>query len=151
MCSKTIFYNESDYFFPSTVISAELSSMSSIASALFCGSGLAVLMRQRLLRQIEAKPTLTKVLPPVAKKVPFSQYFGSHPDRPGEYRGEDVMDPPKTRNDDYQWLRDDSRTSVEVSIPPESFCLVHHNLMDCWTISKPRTLTVRARWLILLP
>ena len=92
-----------------------ISMSSSLASALFCGSGLAVLLRQRLLRDIEGKPTLKKVLPPVAKKVNFQQYFGKHPDRPEEYRGDDVMDPPKSHSDDYQWLRDDSRTNEEVN------------------------------------
>jgi hypothetical protein len=85
-----------------------------LASALFCGSGLAVLMRQRLLRQIEAKPILKRVSPPVAKKVACLQYFGKHPERPDEYRGDDIMDPPRSHSDDYQWLRDDSRTNEEV-------------------------------------
>jgi hypothetical protein len=87
---------------------------SSFASALFCGSSLAVLVRQRLLRQIEQKPTLRKVTPPRAKKIPYVHHFGKHPDRVDEYRGDDVMDPPRTRGDQYQWLRDDSRTNTEV-------------------------------------
>ena len=87
---------------------------SSIGSALFCASGIAILLRQKLLEDIRTKPTLKKVLPPVAKKVPCLQYFGKHPNRPEEYRGENVMDPPKTRPDYYQWLRDDSRSNEEV-------------------------------------
>lgn len=51
----------------------------------------------------------------MAKKVPCLQYFGKHPERPDEYRGDDVMDPPKSYSDDYQWLRDDNRKNEEVS------------------------------------
>ena len=80
---------------------------SSVASALFCGSGLAVLMRQRMLRKIVEKSVIREVLPPVTKKVPYLHYFGKHPERVDEYRGENVMESPKSQWDDYQWLRDD--------------------------------------------
>jgi len=73
-----------------------------------------MLMRQRMLRQIEEKPVLKKVSPPVTKKVPYLQYFGKHPERPDEYRGDNIMESPKSSWDNYQWLRDDSRTNEEV-------------------------------------
>ena len=52
--------------------------------------------------------------PPVAKKVPTKVYFGVDPTKPGEYRGELPMNPPKIRVDSYFWLRDESREDEEV-------------------------------------
>jgi Prolyl oligopeptidase, N-terminal beta-propeller domain len=51
---------------------------------------------------------------PVAKKVPDTIYFGVNPKDPKEDRGPNPMDPPKTRVDEYNWLRDESRKSPEV-------------------------------------
>lgn len=96
-------------------LSSVITMSSGFASVLFCGSGLAMLMRQRMLRQIEEKPALKKVTPPVTKKVPYLQYFGKHPERPDEYRGDNIMESPKSSWDNYQWLRDDSRSNEEVS------------------------------------
>lgn len=52
-----------------------------------------------------------KQRPPVAKKVKHEIVFGYHP---SQYRGDNVMNPPKKRIDYYQWLRDDDRKDKEI-------------------------------------
>jgi oligopeptidase B len=53
-------------------------------------------------------------VPPVAAKLRENMYFGKHPDRPDEFRGPSVMDPPILRQDDYNWMRDESRKDEKV-------------------------------------
>ena len=52
--------------------------------------------------------------PPVAKRVDKKVYYGINPSKPSEHRGDNPMNPPKERVDQYYWLRDDSRKSPEV-------------------------------------
>ena len=58
--------------------------------------------------------TKSKVLPPVAKKIPRTVYFGKNPEKPEEFRGSDAMNPPLTQEDPYFWMRDDDRKSADV-------------------------------------
>jgi oligopeptidase B len=51
---------------------------------------------------------------PVAKKLPSQIYFGVNPKDKTEYRGESPMDPPRSRGDVYNWLRDEKRKDPEV-------------------------------------
>ena len=46
---------------------------------------------------------------PRAKKISDLIYFGINPKDPGEDRGPNPMDPPKSRVDYYNWLRDETR------------------------------------------
>jgi oligopeptidase B len=48
---------------------------------------------------------------PKAKKVPGKILFGKHPT---EFRGNSAMDPAVYRDDDYNWLRDETRSKKEV-------------------------------------
>jgi oligopeptidase B len=51
---------------------------------------------------------------PVASKVPKKIYFGINPENPDANVGENPMNPPKERCDDYFWLRDDTRQRSDV-------------------------------------
>jgi protease II len=57
---------------------------------------------------------VASTLPPIAKKVPTKIYIGKNPLKPNEFRGNNIMDPPIERLDDYQWLRDETRKNTEV-------------------------------------
>lgn len=70
-------------------------------------------------RYISLKPrtftSLTRLYSaPVAKKVAETMYFGKSPLFPDQYRGEQPMDPPKTKIDSYNWLRDETRKDKTV-------------------------------------
>ena len=58
--------------------------------------------------------TVASTLPPIAKKVPTKIYIGKNPLKSNEFRGNNIMDPPIERLDDYQWLRDETRKLPEV-------------------------------------
>jgi oligopeptidase B len=58
--------------------------------------------------------TVASTLPPIAKKVPTKIYIGKNPLKSNEFRGNNIMDPPIERLDDYQWLRDETRKNTEV-------------------------------------
>jgi oligopeptidase B len=51
---------------------------------------------------------------PVAKKVADTIYFGKTPLIPDQYRGPNPMEPPKTKSDSYNWLRDETRKDETV-------------------------------------
>lgn len=53
-------------------------------------------------------------LPPRAKRIDHTVYFGMNPQNKNEYRGVSPMIPPKTKNDPYYWLRDDERKDPHV-------------------------------------
>jgi len=74
---------------------------------------LSVVAGRRLLSRI----TMSAAKPPVAKRVPHIVYFGKDPRNLEQQRappGETVMDPPKTKEDEYYWMRDDTREDAEV-------------------------------------
>jgi oligopeptidase B len=51
---------------------------------------------------------------PVAKKVPARIFFGENPEDHEQERGKNPMRPCRVREDVYNWLRDDDRTSKDV-------------------------------------
>lgn len=51
---------------------------------------------------------------PVAKKVVETIFFGKTPLFPDQYRGPMPMDPPRTKLDSYNWLRDETRKDEAV-------------------------------------
>eukprot|EP01041_Mallomonas_annulata_P008346 gene8346-17194_t len=51
---------------------------------------------------------------PLAKKIPTIKFFGKHPTFDDQYRGDNLMDPPKQLEDAYDWLRDESRKNPDV-------------------------------------
>jgi oligopeptidase B len=71
----------------------------------------------RIFRPISRKFTTTISMnnsPPVAKKIATTVYFGTNPSTPDIFRGENIMNPPKLRNDDYFWMRDETRENPAV-------------------------------------
>lgn len=54
------------------------------------------------------------ISPPRAKKIEEIMYFGINPKDKHEIRGDKPMNPPKTRVDYYNWLRDNSRKDEDV-------------------------------------
>lgn len=51
---------------------------------------------------------------PVARKEPHTIYFGKIDENEENFRGKNLMHPPRSINDWYYWLRDDARKNVEV-------------------------------------
>ena len=65
-----------------------------------------------LLNAMRAKYLRSQI--PRAKKVEDRIYFGINPKDPEEDRGPNAMDPPKSRPDYYNWLRDETRSDPVV-------------------------------------
>ncbi|KAJ1421902.1 prolyl oligopeptidase [Ochromonadaceae sp. CCMP2298] len=51
---------------------------------------------------------------PIAKKMLDKIYFGVNPKLPDQYRGQNAMNPPRAREDSYNWLRDETRKDPHV-------------------------------------
>ena len=66
----------------------------------------------RMLSTVAVSKRLEAV--PKAKKVAENIYFGVNPEDEEEFRGNHAMNPPKVRQDFYNWLRDDDRKDSEV-------------------------------------
>eukprot|EP00298_Acanthocystis_sp_HF-20_P016967 c21638_g1_i1.p1 GENE.c21638_g1_i1~~c21638_g1_i1.p1 ORF type:complete len:758 (-),score=243.03 c21638_g1_i1:40-2280(-) len=61
--------------------------------------------------QTRGSIAISSLRPPIAKKVDHIVKFGFIQ---GEYRGKNLINPPKEINDPYFWLRDDNRKEKEV-------------------------------------
>ena len=61
-----------------------------------------------------ARAKTLRRIPPVARRAAEKVFFGVNPADPQEDRGPAPMDPPRTRTDEYYWLRDETRKDAEV-------------------------------------
>mmetsp|Transcript_9927 Transcript_9927/g.10031 ORF Transcript_9927/g.10031 Transcript_9927/m.10031 type:complete len:772 (+) Transcript_9927:26-2341(+) len=83
-----------------------LTKSNSVSAIAFTSSTLAFCLYSHLVRRSVATVRLQI---PLAKKLPVVKFFGKHDSYSDQDRGEDLMDPPKERVDDYHWLRDETR------------------------------------------
>lgn len=57
----------------------------------------------------EAKEIKSIIQSPVANKIKSLVYYGRDPTKPDQYRGSELFDPPKVIEDNYFWMRDETR------------------------------------------